>query len=63
VATKSDKQFKRALEAGARYTVKLERTTAGEIMSKCKDLKSREESIRKPADLIEEARRNWDLKQ
>lgn len=40
---KSDKQFKRAVESNARRTVKLERTAAGELIAKVKDLRTREE--------------------
>ena len=41
---KSDKQFKRALELNAAHTVKLERDTAGELLAKVKNLKTRQES-------------------
>ncbi len=40
---KSDKQFKRAQELKAAKTVRLERSPAGELAAKLKDLKSREE--------------------
>ena len=45
VATKPDKQFKRALELNAAFTVKLERTSAGEFALKVKNLKTREERV------------------
>ena len=44
-AAKSDKQFKRALELGAAHTVRLERTAAGEVMARIRNLKSREERM------------------
>lgn len=40
---KSDKQFKRALESRAAFTVKLERAAGGALAVKMKNLKSREE--------------------
>ncbi len=40
---KPDKQFKRAQEVGAPYTVKLERDPAGELVAKTKNLQTREE--------------------
>ena len=40
---KSDKQFKRAQELKAARTVRLERSPAGELTAKLKDLKTREE--------------------
>jgi len=43
VPAKSDKQFKRALELGARATVKLERAATGELVAKIKTLKTRVE--------------------
>jgi histidyl-tRNA synthetase len=42
---KPDKQFKRALELKARSTVKLERTPAGDVVAKIKNLTTREEKI------------------
>jgi histidyl-tRNA synthetase len=43
VPSKSDKQFKRALELGARYTFKLEHAPGGELSVKLKNLQTREE--------------------
>jgi histidyl-tRNA synthetase len=43
VPAKSDKQFKRAVELHARYTLKLERTPEGELVLKLKNLATREE--------------------
>jgi histidyl-tRNA synthetase len=42
-AAKSDKQFKRALELNAAFTVKIERSADGAAKGKIKNLKSREE--------------------
>lgn len=42
---KSDKQFKRALELSAAYTIKLERTDSGDLQLRLKNLKTREERI------------------
>jgi histidyl-tRNA synthetase len=42
---KSDKQFKRALELDAAYTIKLERDETGEIQLRFKNLKTREEQL------------------
>lgn len=41
---KSDKQFKRALELGAAFTLRLERCDDGSLEARLKDLRSREES-------------------
>ena len=41
---KSDKQFKRAQELKAGYTVKLDRTPTGSLVSRIKNLKTREET-------------------
>jgi histidyl-tRNA synthetase len=43
VPAKSDKQFKRAMELQARYTVRLEREAGGELFVKLKNLATREE--------------------
>src|SRR5437867_9447357 len=45
VPTKPDKQFKRALELNAAFTVKLERTSNGEFALKVRNLKTREERV------------------
>jgi histidyl-tRNA synthetase len=47
---KPDKQFKRAQELKAAYTVKLERGESGQIQVKIKNLKTREELVAVPAD-------------
>jgi histidyl-tRNA synthetase len=48
--TKSDKQFKRAIELNAAYTIKLERDAAGEIQLRFKNLKTREEQLVTPSE-------------
>ena len=45
VAAKSDKQFKRALEANATHTVRLERSAAGSMMARIKQLAARTEEV------------------
>jgi histidyl-tRNA synthetase len=47
---KSDKQFKRAVELNATYTIKLERDAAGEVQLRFKNLKTREEKLVDPAE-------------
>ncbi|MDQ6632595.1 MAG: histidine--tRNA ligase [Verrucomicrobiota bacterium] len=47
---KSDKQFKRAEELKADFTFKLERSPAGELIVKLKNLKTREEKIINPSE-------------
>lgn len=54
---KSDKQFKRALELNAAYTVRLERGADGSLTAKLKHLKTREEQVLAPADLVAKLRR------
>ena len=49
--TKSDKQFKRAMELKARFTVKLEITAQQELVVRMKNLQTREEKIVAPPDL------------
>jgi histidyl-tRNA synthetase len=49
--TKSDKQFKRALELGAARTVRLERGTDGAVIARVKDLATRQETLVPPADV------------
>ena len=46
---KSDKQFKRAMELNAAYTIKLERNDAGELRVKSKNLRTREEKTMEAA--------------
>jgi histidyl-tRNA synthetase len=41
---KSDKQFRRAIELNARFTVRVEREAVGQIVVKIKDLRTREEN-------------------
>src|SRR6185503_1405193 len=45
VATKPDKQFKRALELNAAFIVKLDRTSTGDFALKVKNLATREERV------------------
>lgn len=45
VPAKPDKQFKRAQEVNARYTIKLERAPDGTLVAKAKNLKTRQEMI------------------
>lgn len=51
---KSDKQFKRAQELKAARTVRLERSPAGELTAKLKDLKTREERALGVEQLVKE---------
>ena len=50
---KSDKQFKRAMELKARFTVKLEKTERQALVVRMKNLQSREEKVVSPPDLPE----------
>ncbi|MCC6234042.1 MAG: ATP phosphoribosyltransferase regulatory subunit [Verrucomicrobiales bacterium] len=50
-ATKSDKQFKRAVELAARVTVKLERAPDGAISARVREMTSRSEQVI-PPDLV-----------
>ena len=52
VPAKSDKQFKRALELNASHTVRLERAPTGELITKVKNLKTREEKSLGPAEPV-----------
>ena len=52
VPTKSDKQFKRALELGASFTARLERSTAGEITVRLKNLVTRQEEQLTPLEVV-----------
>ncbi|MGI8965984.1 MAG: ATP phosphoribosyltransferase regulatory subunit, partial [Limisphaerales bacterium] len=47
---RSDKQFKRAEELKADFTFKLERSPAGELIVKLKNIKTREEKIINPSE-------------
>ncbi|MCL5098433.1 MAG: ATP phosphoribosyltransferase regulatory subunit [Candidatus Omnitrophica bacterium] len=49
---KSDKQFKRALDSHAAYTLRLERSTHGEISVRIKNLRTREENVASPAEVL-----------
>jgi histidyl-tRNA synthetase len=48
---KSDKQFKRAMELKAAYTVRLERDPSGGVLAKTKNLKTREERASMPGEV------------
>jgi histidyl-tRNA synthetase len=50
-AARSDKQFKRALEMKARFTARLEKNAAGEILARVKNLSNREEKNVPPAEV------------
>jgi histidyl-tRNA synthetase len=50
--SKSDKQFKRALELNARHAVKLEKTAAGGLVAKLKNLRTRGETEGSPAQIV-----------
>lgn len=54
---KSDKQFKRAQELKAARTVRLERSSTGELTAKLKDLKTREEGAFTLAELLANLKR------
>ncbi|MBI4324371.1 MAG: ATP phosphoribosyltransferase regulatory subunit [Chloroflexi bacterium] len=54
VPAKADKQFKRALEARASYAIKLERLPAGDLVVKCKNLRTREEKVVNPQNVADE---------
>ncbi|MSR66824.1 MAG: histidine--tRNA ligase [Pedosphaera sp.] len=45
VATKPDRQFKRAIELGSKFAVQLQKGAGGDMEAKVKNLKSREEKI------------------
>ena len=47
---KSDKQFKRAMELNAAYTIKLERDDNGDLQLRFKNLKTREEKLVLPGE-------------
>jgi histidyl-tRNA synthetase len=42
---KSDKQFKRAVETGAAFAVRLERNPAGELVARLKNVRTRQEQV------------------
>ncbi len=54
---KPDKQFKRAQELKARYTAKLERNEAGELLARLRNLQSREENILSPGETVSRLRK------
>lgn len=49
--SKSDKQFKRAQELNAAYTVKLQRSETGDLTAKLKNLSTREEKTINPPEI------------
>lgn len=49
---KSDKQFKRALEAGARHTARLERAAEGSVQVRVKTLATRQETVAPAAEAV-----------
>ncbi|SPE50501.1 Histidine--tRNA ligase [Verrucomicrobia bacterium] len=51
MAAKSDRQFKRAQELHANYTIKIESTSSDGISVRIKDLKTRAENLCGPADV------------
>jgi len=51
-AAKSDRQFKRAQELGAACLVKLTRTAEGVVEARTRDLKTREEKVFSPAEVV-----------
>ena len=53
VPTKSDKQFKRAMECNAGCVIRLARTAAGELIAKVKDLRAKQEKDIAAASLLE----------
>ena len=55
--SKSDKQFKRAQELNVSHTIKLERTPSGELITRLKNLKTREERAIDPAEIPTQLRR------
>jgi histidyl-tRNA synthetase len=55
-AAKADKQFKRAQELKAAWTVKLERAADGAVTAKIKHLQTREEKSVSPADVASQLR-------
>ena len=53
---KSDKQFKRAIEAGARHTVRLEKAADGALRARIKTLATRAEALVAPTAVAERLR-------
>lgn len=51
VAAKPDKQFKRAIELNARYTIRLEKKADGSVVAKVKNLSTREEQSIPPLEV------------
>jgi len=51
-AAKPDRQFKRAQELNATYTLKLERDPAGMLLARIKNLEARQESVVLPAEVV-----------
>ena len=56
---KSDKQFKRALESNATFTVKLERPGGDALLVKIKNLQTREEKTANPEEAASLLRGSW----
>ena len=50
---KPDKQFKRAMELNAAHTARLGRAADGALQVKVKNLKTREEKVISPAEVVE----------
>ena len=55
-SARSDRQFKRALELGAGYSIKLERLEKGELQVRLKNLKTRQERIAAPDEVLSNLR-------
>ncbi|MGA2866446.1 MAG: histidine--tRNA ligase [Verrucomicrobiota bacterium] len=55
-AAKSDRQFKRAQELKAACAIKLDRSPAGELLARIKNLRTREERRVKPAEAASQVR-------
>jgi histidyl-tRNA synthetase len=55
-SARPDKQFKRAQELNARHVAKLERTAAGELAAKIRNLKTREEKSVAPVEAASQLR-------
>jgi histidyl-tRNA synthetase len=49
---KSDKQFKRAVESNAAHTLKLERAPNGDLTARLKNLRTREERVLRPDEVV-----------
>lgn len=58
-AVKADKQFRRALDLGARRTVRFERSTANTPQARIKDLTTRVEEVVSAGDVIDHLRQGF----